>query len=487
MDPLNNILNELYQLDPGLKNHEPALKKIIAELLASKPHIKIDEQFIKTLRTKLSLQADSLQTHTHSNGWFKLPYAVSAIAVIVIIGASTILYFNRTIPTPENISSNNQQLQEKNTILALGKNAFGSLAEVPTNSGRGSGGGGGNAASSYMAPEAINGDISTKMIAPDIMQPNYRFVYRGEPVSLSDTEVTVYRRVKGLTVPQSLANQIAKVNFGILNSNNFSQAKLDSYTLNQESDFGYSIMVNLSEGTINIYQNWSKWPQPQDNCNNEACAATSRIQLEQIPNDDEVIAIAQNFLKEKGISTQGYGTPFVQNDWRIQYDQMPDKAEAYIPEILNVTFPLSIGDVPVYYEGGQKAGLNINVDVRNKKVSAVMEITNQRFESSSYAAVTDFEEIKRLAEQGNFRYATPFQQGTITDIPLGTPSKGLVKLMQYTDGKNNELFVPALIFPVENLSRGNPYLYQTHVIIPLAKELLGKEQPPAYILEKSAR
>ena len=44
---INNILKELYSLDPELKKHEQDLVIIINKLLKSRPDTKFDEKFAK--------------------------------------------------------------------------------------------------------------------------------------------------------------------------------------------------------------------------------------------------------------------------------------------------------------------------------------------------------------------------------------------------------------------------------------------------------
>ncbi len=48
-----DILNDLYELDPELKEKEDELKKIIKELLSSKPVVEIDEEFKNNLKNEL--------------------------------------------------------------------------------------------------------------------------------------------------------------------------------------------------------------------------------------------------------------------------------------------------------------------------------------------------------------------------------------------------------------------------------------------------
>jgi superfamily I DNA and RNA helicase len=50
---IKNILEELYLVDPSLREKEEELKKIIEAMLKVKPNIKIDENFKESLKGKI--------------------------------------------------------------------------------------------------------------------------------------------------------------------------------------------------------------------------------------------------------------------------------------------------------------------------------------------------------------------------------------------------------------------------------------------------
>jgi len=49
---LISILNDLYQIDPSLKQHEPELVQMINQLIQAKPMAEPDEQFRKRRSAK---------------------------------------------------------------------------------------------------------------------------------------------------------------------------------------------------------------------------------------------------------------------------------------------------------------------------------------------------------------------------------------------------------------------------------------------------
>jgi hypothetical protein len=59
-------------------------------------------------------------------------------------------------------------------------------------------------------------------------------------------------------------------------------------------------------------------------------------------------------------------------------------------------------------------------------------------------------------------------------ITLGEPTMGLVTYYRYVKNTNEELLVPSLIFPVDK-AEGDQALYRTHVVVPLAQDLLEEQ------------
>jgi len=65
-----------------------------------------------------------------------------------------------------------------------------------------------------------------------------------------------------------------QLNFGLVNLGSFAGARLQNFSIVQDQDFGYMVDVNLSDGLININQNWERWHYPQ--CYDEKCSESIR-------------------------------------------------------------------------------------------------------------------------------------------------------------------------------------------------------------------
>jgi len=91
MIDINQILKELYEIDPSLRLQEERVKKIIAEMLDSKPDTKFNLDFAKILKQKLLSQIDSSKITKLNiiNSIFMNPkfrfFGLGVVAVILII------------------------------------------------------------------------------------------------------------------------------------------------------------------------------------------------------------------------------------------------------------------------------------------------------------------------------------------------------------------------------------------------------------------
>jgi hypothetical protein len=487
---LENILAELYQSDPSLKQHDQVLRKLVVELLEMKPDTHFDESFRQELRRKLMALAETQESKPSltSNFMKRFQFIGAGVAVFALLVAS--VWYLSDIKNP---ASNFTSMLSGPKITRAGDNAFGSLANLQQNARNQSGGGfGGN--SNAPAPMAADNVAETsspvgmgtsgdaKMIAPNLV--NYRYIYKGEELTLVQDKVDVLKRQKNENT-DILSDLVSRVSMGLVNLNSFNNTKLQSFNFVEDRDMGYMVNVTLNEGTININENWAKWQTAVMPCMDTMSSVRSscepkRIDISQIPADQVLIDAANAFLNDHDIPRAAYGEPFVNSDWRKQYERTSDKANYWIPDMLNVVYPLIIEDQPVYEEGGNVTGLNVSIRITpDVRVSSVWELTTQNYQSSSYAAETDVNRIMGLVEKGGFRnyYYTDANATRTVDIELGTPEVSYVKVWNYTNSNSEELLVPALIFPVtkEPADLGEGYWYRKNIVIPLVKEILDNE------------
>ncbi len=487
---IEQILAELYLSDPSMKQHEPVLRKLVTELMELRPDTQFDEQFRQDLRRKLMSLAETQEHKTSliSNFMKKFQLAGAGVAFIALLAVSVWYLYGINDSSHSNLTT----MLSGPKITKARDNAFGSLNNLQQAGGMG--GGNGNSETLSVAPNAApapdNGTYATpdaRVIAPE-QAINFRYIYTGDELALTQEKVDVLKRIKGES-NSALSDFINRISFGLVNLNSFGSAQLQNFTFAENKELGYMVNVSLSEGNISISENWAKWQTYQAVCplslsvdrGTSMPCEPRRIEISQVPSDEVLISAANSFLDQHGIPRDVYGEPFVNKEWRSQYERMSaaEKASFWIPDSMSVVYPLVIEGQPVFDESGNPNGLNVNVRIAPEvRVSGVWDLNTQNYESSSYAAETDVERIMKLVTQGGFRnYYYNDPNGRTVDVELGTPQVSMVKLWNYRDGTNEELLVPALIFPVTKEPENVPayYWYRKNVVIPLVKEILDNE------------
>lgn len=349
-----------------------------------------------------------------------------------------------------------------------------------------------------------------------------RYVYKGTAFEQNEAKLDVFKRVPLAVSADQVMTALQQLRLQLIDPGSFGGANLDSLTLSQDQDFGYTINFDLRNGAISLYQNWQKWPQY--NCRPDgSCDQQQPLTGSDMPGDEAIFAIANDFLKAHGIPTDTYGRPELQNQWR-EYTTVPQTGgdpemavrsmPIYFPESETVLYPQLLNGQQVYDQGGTLSGLMVTVDIRNKRVSGLYGLSVQNYQSSAYDAITDVAKIIQIAEQGGqygvINYGgyggvmmdaqTPTSSGSvepaikamppveimpypierkpevIPEINLDTPRLAYVKMYDYQHGNSAELYVPALVFPVISNQMG---YYQQNIVVPLILDLIqGPFQVP---------
>jgi hypothetical protein len=486
MKNVEQMIQELLAIDPSFKQHEAELRTLIAEFLQKKPDTRLDEEFVMRLRSRL-LGAPTPSPFTH---FAYVPYMVAVLAVLLVL---PIGYMVTRGPGGSAVFAMNQQIEH------LGSSAYGSIRQ----DGAGRGGGIGlesatgiapvtmaaSDTASSPAPTATSAAESAKisssmaygmgggssadagMIFPAGAITVTSYTYKGEPLELA-TEGEVYSRVKNQVSSLQIAAQLKKFNFGLVNLNGFTDLRVRSFELVEDKPYGYSISASFDDGMISINPNYQQWAGLNGK------EIQQQLPINAMPKDADVIAIANRFLTDHDISLANYGEPVVQQyaDYAIA-----DSGMQYAPDQITVTYPLKISGTPVNEDGGMPYGLQVSVSVRDKKVMSVYGLTSQTYTSSTYKLETDSNKIITIAQKGGVHAWVP-QEGDGVQIKkveaeLGTPTKILMHTYNYQDNNAQELFVPALSFPVTKAPAGEQY-YPNQIVIPLVPELLVNQNGP---------
>ncbi len=481
-EKITDILRDLYTLDPEFKKHEQKLTTIISQLLASKPEVTVDAAFADTLRRKLTAQITVMEhAEVRQKGsWSRrLNYALGSLALISLV-ATIVIYKNNGLP--QSFNSAFSAVNKGTTITATTPEAFGSLANM---SAGGKGGGGTAANSSEAAPIPQAAPKDTKIAAPGTFPAivEYTYEYKGEKLKLTETELPVYKRSNNNypEVQKSLLSRLNLKNFGF---NNFTNPQMETLSFHDDRDFGYTATIDFTNGTLSLNQNWARWPNDYLVCNYNPECLQQHYRTTSLT-EGEILDIANNFFKDQGISLSEYGSPEIQSDWgQIQKSLANDPS--LVPPYVSVVYPRKIKGETVRDEGGNPSGVVVNISIWQKRVGGVYDYGSLRLEESKYQAETDFNRIIQAATSSS--YTGPSEPNTEkVTVTLGTPTKGLIKswLQKPNEPIGNEVYSPALLFPVLNGNTTQPY-YSKYVVVPLIKEILDgqSQRPQINIMEK---
>lgn len=469
---IDAVLEELYVIEPDLRTHGPALRKLAIELLAARPDARIDEAFVERLRRELVARGSVPRTNpliaffTMTDTKFLAP----GLAILAIAAVGTIAFTQLQSPSG---SPSVARVSYAPSFERVGSSAFGPLAGATVGARPESGGGGmglGASAPSVSAlPQGSGGDAA-KLTAPGDWTPTfYKHVYKGEAIEGLSADVDVYRRVRG-GAGSGPVTALLGFHLGLMDLGRARNAGIQSFTLAEDRENGYVINVNPEEGTINIYENYLKWNYPERACTDEACFDAYRLKESDMMTDAEAIRTADAFLAAYDVSKDGYGAPVVRSEWREHYLRATDKASFWFPDVVTVVYPQLIDGRAVYDEGGVPYGLNVNVNVRHKRSVGLWNLSTRNFQVSAYAGETDAARLIGIAERGGLSGDVYVPENAkVVEVELGTPTVSYVRMWQWNGGAGSELLVPTLIFPVLNVPAD---YWRSNVTVPLAKELL---------------
>jgi len=226
----------------------------------------------------------------------------------------------------------------------------------------------------------------------------------------------------------------------------------------------------MEMGQVSISENNQGWYDY-----NRSIDDNLMLRISDVPADEEIISMANKFIKEKNINISQYGNPTVEDLWRQEYALAEQQLRPYIPDVINVVYPLIVGGKETKDMSGNDYGLRVNVNIRHKKVSSAYGLGIYNFQSSMYEAITDEKKVLEMAEKGGYGqwYDYDYADARVIEVEIGEPTVNLISYFMWKDGKNEELFIPALVFPVLSQPEGT-YYYRRNVIVPLVEDLFNE-------------
>ena len=476
---LSSILQDLYTLDPSLREREAELVPVIVALLKAKPDITLDANFTATLRKNLLTPASTPQRLNSMSPSVFNKFAFAGLGgLIALVVAIPVTYeFTQSGASFEEFALS--EVSSVPTIKSVGDDAFGTItatndAPLGAEEARSSlSSGMGGAPSAVQQPLADDNDANTatseKMVADIAIDPypgayiQYDYIYKGDALDLTTVSDAVYRKNGGLNIG-NLGNDLTRAKLGPVDFGSFRGLEIQSFSVKQEDKNGYAIYVDPANGMISINGNEGVWGYNGD----EYVPFTE----DQIMANEDLVAAADKFLNDYDIDTTGFGAPAV--DARNMVYALSQPVDfRYIPETMNVTYPLLLEGQPAHNGDGSSYGLTVTINMRTEKVASVYVNLASSYDKSSYELERDATKILGLAAQGGL-YAYTYEGATETvEIELGTPEIILTSHYSYDGSTSEVLFIPALSFPIVKNSDTNP-VYSDSVVIPLVKSVIDE-------------
>jgi hypothetical protein len=144
-------------------------------------------------------------------------------------------------------------------------------------------------------------------VMPPIQNTAIEYVYTGDPVELKDATLDVMKYIPAPIPADSVDQVLGGLNLGVMNLASFPNANVTDFSLSQDTPFGYQISVSPKNGLVSIDQNWTQWQSAYPNCRDEACMQATQLKPSDVPSDDALIKIADDFLAAHHIDRSAYG------------------------------------------------------------------------------------------------------------------------------------------------------------------------------------
>ncbi|MBI5404615.1 MAG: hypothetical protein HY976_00140 [Candidatus Kerfeldbacteria bacterium] len=453
MSNLNNILDELYAIEPSLKSN-PDVPKIVVTLLAARPVVAVDEAFRMQLRQRLLQRSEPVRT-ARPVSMFKQPwlYAVPVAVIAAIFIFPKLRPGGNPVPGPGNGPAV--------TVQSTGDRAFGVLSTATLTA---------ESTATRQAAAATDSTTATPptvapsslLVKPDVLT-YYKYVYSGPALQLANAQLNVFERQPGAELVAT-SNVLNAIDLGTLDLQTFGSMNVQNITLTQPD--GFTLNISQPDGSISLYRAQTSFIRP-------AAGETGAIP------DDEAIKIATDFLGQHGIDVSLYGQPKVQPSYavpafgRAVLETTDLKESIAATPMTQVVFPVVIDGVASFGLWGDPIGMTVDVDTANRQVMSVYNLTSRRYISSAYPAVTDAATILNVAARGGVYGSTYPAETAVTEVKLGEPERVLTQMYRYDAGRSRDLLVPALRFPVIDRTAAMP----SAIVVPLIKDLLAVDTP----------
>jgi hypothetical protein len=287
-------------------------------------------------------------------------------------------------------------------------------------------------------------------------QTQYNYTYEGEDLTLEDKKAQILKKV----MDNNPNLEIAKIiNKKIIDLKKFENTDVKNIILKENTDFGYIIVIDLNDKIISFHRNFNTWP------------TVAPYPITDFPVDEDIITITDNFFKNRNINLKNYSNPYI-----LHFIDQKTNISMGSPITMTVFYPFNINGTPVFSPNGKRYGMYAEVDINYMKVSNVWPISISNYEILEETKTeTNFEKIVEIAKNQTRPYDQMFNeyypQDEIINLNLKTPRYAYMENQKEIDGQQQQIFVPALAFPIQDNYTPETKLYKSNIIIPLPKKM----------------
>lgn len=418
---------------------------------------------------------------------------ILGVGLVVLLAIVFLVVQNRKIFEEKGENIKKKAIVNHQSILASDDNAFG---EIDFNQNETNKAGMGTKMSvDGRGGESLikNGKEEVSAIYPPYPTQNIRYVYQGGDFEIKTGEVSVLKREKGFGKIADFEKMLSGFDLDLTDLSSFDSVRISNLNFTEDKLFGLSVNLNFDEGSLSIFENYQRW---SFDCQvNGQCEEQKPLKVSDVPTDDELIRLADEFLVNHGIDLSYYEKGEVQNQWKnqpplelrpmVENQKTDSVSNVYVPETVSIIYQLTIDGKKVYEVYGEKNGITVNVNLRHKKISSVYGINKQSYQSSGYPAEESKEEILKVAQKGGWdgysrsaesiideegKYPFEEDQTKYQTVHLDTPEFGYVKYLNYRNGENVELYVPAYIFSVKETENQKDFYFKKKVVVPAVRK-----------------
>lgn len=421
----------------------------------------------------------------------KTNLTIFLIFIGVFLGLVFLIFLSEKKVVQKNMENQNQN---QKTVLA--ENSFGSLDDLNFQDNFSKL----NNAPSFAKKEAsISSNVTSPtdgegermaIYPPTMFSENYQFVYVGDDFELPKEKVELLKRKKGISMENDIfwKNIFQGIGQSInLNLKDFEKLKVSNFNFYQDEDYGLNFSLDFDNSSVYISAQWDRWQNLSQNCGeDQSCYEKNRLTKKDWLTDDEFLKIADEFFKKIAFEMHNYETGV------IEKQNYFSSSEEFVPEIVSIFYQQKIENKKVFDVSGNKEGLRVEIDVRQKKVRGVYPLINFDFFSSSYSAEDNRDRIIEIAENGGWKKKNeqillktevaeskdsnyeppeyPFEEKEKKkELKLDTPVLGWVKTWKNSPDNrtNDEIYIPAFIFPILEVEDS---FWPKNIIVPAVKE-----------------